>query len=49
MLKKLIVLGSDGHVFLTSDLIFYRGIMKFYLGNYKKAMDLWTKSYGLKQ
>ncbi|CAD8068857.1 unnamed protein product [Paramecium sonneborni] len=49
MLKKLIILGSDGHVFLTPDLIFYRGIMKFYLGNYKKAIDLWTKSYGLKQ
>lgn len=48
MLKKLIKLGSDGHVFMVADLIFYRGVMKFYLGNYRKAIENWGKSYGLK-
>lgn len=49
MLKKLIKLNFDGYVFLVSDLYFYRGTMKFYLCNYKKAIDHWTKSYTLKQ
>lgn len=48
MLKKLIKLGSDGHVFFSADLYFYRGVMKFYLANYTKAIELWTSSYGLK-
>ena len=39
MLKKLVRLGSDGYVFLQSDLYFFRGVMKFYMNNYKKAID----------
>jgi len=42
MLKKLIKLNFDGYIFLVSDLHFYRGVMKFYLKNYKKAIDHWT-------
>lgn len=32
---------------MRSDILFYRGVMKFYYGNYIKAIQSWNDSYEL--
>ena len=48
MIKKLIQLNTDGVVFKLADLYFYRGINKFYLKSYDKAIENWTLAYTIK-
>jgi hypothetical protein len=48
IMKKLIQLNTEGVVFKLPDLYFYRGVYKFYLKNYDKAIENWTVSYTLK-
>lgn len=49
MIKKLISINSDGLVFKQADLYFYRGVNKFYLKCYEKAIENWTIAYTIKQ
>jgi hypothetical protein len=48
IIKKLISLNTEGIIFKLSELYFYRGVYKFYLNNYDKAIENWTVSYTLK-
>ncbi|CAD8070155.1 unnamed protein product [Paramecium primaurelia] len=46
-LKQILNFEVEGYLFMKSDLLFYRGVMKFYQGNYIKAIDNWNESYEL--
>ncbi|CAD8205734.1 unnamed protein product [Paramecium octaurelia] len=46
-LKQIINLDVEGYLFMKSDLLFYRGVMKFYQGNYIKAINNWNNSFEL--
>lgn len=39
---------DGGVIFKQSDLFFYKGLYKFYLGDYAEALKLFSKSKNLK-
>ena len=44
IIKKLISLNTEGIIFKLSELYFYRGVYKFYLNNYDKAIEAFKEA-----